>query len=80
MNKPIPKSLHTVSVLVAVAKTSHDYAQAYRDAYNRFTPSLQQLEQAVDYALYVLSLSECPDVYALKDQAVRKLSKDLSRV
>jgi hypothetical protein len=80
MNKPIPKSLHTVSVLVAVAKTTQHYAQSYRDAYNGYKPSLQQLEQSIDYSLQILSLSGSPDVYSLRDQAVRNLWKEISRV
>lgn len=62
--KPIPKSLHTVTVLVAIAReqlllTSHRWTY----------------ENCVDAALSILGLDNTPDAYGLREQAIRKLSK-----
>lgn len=64
--KPIPKSLHTVTVLVAIARD-----QATRDAIWED----MMAEELVDNALLLLGLADSPDVYGLRDQAIRKLSK-----
>lgn len=61
--KPIPKSLHTVMVLVAMAKI----IRASRPAYT--------WEDAVGQALYQLDYGYTIDTYDLKNQAVKKLSK-----
>jgi hypothetical protein len=59
--KPLAKSLHTVTVLVAIANTrKHDLALTF---------------ERVDYALRVLGLENAPDVYGLREQAIAKLNK-----
>lgn len=74
--KPVPKSLHTVTVLVAIAKTTGHYLDWYRDSYNGYAPfAREQLANSVDCAMKILSLAECPDTYGLREQAIRKLSK-----
>lgn len=60
----IPKSLHTVSVLVAVAGNI-----ASTD------PQCQSLSQAVDKALMLLGYAAMPDTYGLAQQALKKLSR-----
>lgn len=60
--KPIPKSLHTVTVLVAIARS-----------YMKHTGCDAKL--AVFQATVELGIGECPDIYGLCEQAVRKLSK-----
>lgn len=62
--KPIPKSLHTLTVLVAIA---HDQRVI---TMHRWT-----YEDCVDAALSILGLYNAPDVYGLREQAIRKLSK-----
>jgi hypothetical protein len=63
MNKPLPKSLHTVTVLVRVA----------RDIQTR-QPELSSFG-AVHAALDILGLSDMPDDYALATQAAKQLRK-----
>jgi hypothetical protein len=65
----IPKSLHTVSVLVNVAQhhmaiVRHQYPQG------NCTPAA-----AIDAAAAILGYADTADVYALKAAAVRKLEK-----
>jgi len=61
MTKPLAKSLHTVTVLVAIADTrKHDLAYTF---------------ERVDYALHVLGLENAPDVYGLRAQAIAKIAK-----
>lgn len=62
--KPLAKSLHTVTVLVNVAR------------FIRVQPFSSELTtaQCVDYAARILEL-EAPDHYGLKEQALKKLSK-----
>ena len=62
--KVIPKSLHTVSVLVAVAGNI-----AVTDS------QCQSLSQAVDKALMLLGYAAMPDTYGLAAQALKKLTK-----
>lgn len=59
----LPKSLHTVTVLVRVATHLADIGQAD-------SPS-----DAVEAALDLLGYSETPDTYALADAACRQLDK-----
>lgn len=61
MTKPLPKSLHTVTVLVAIAR-AHDARMGA--PYN-----------GLDYALDILGYSGCRDEYSLRAQAAAKLSK-----
>lgn len=71
--KPIPKSLHTVTVLVAIAReqlvrtSSHPL---YASPYEKLV-----YEDCVDCALATLGLHNMPDTYGLREQAIRKLSK-----
>ena len=60
--KPIPKSLHTVTVLVAIAR-------------NHMLVHGTSAATAVMCATVMLDLHDAPDVYGLCEQAVRKLSK-----
>jgi hypothetical protein len=63
----IPKSLHTVSVLVAIASQNIETGRA------------DTIERAVDFALVTLGYrANCvtdPDPYQLRAAAVRKLEK-----
>lgn len=63
----IPKSLHTVSVLVAVARLFQDLAS--------HQGSPMAATYAVESAAATLGYADAPDVYALKAAAVRKLEK-----
>lgn len=65
----IPKSLHTVSVLVAVAKRETDVARIMAQSIDAAA--------AVERAAYILGYSTESDVYQLKAAAVRKLEKAL---
>lgn len=62
--KPIPKSLHTVTVLVAIAR-------------NHMLVHGTSASTAVMCACVMLDLHDAPDVYGLRDQAIRKLSKEV---
>lgn len=62
MSKPLAKSLHTVTVLVRVAK-----------ALNR--DQVWSNGMAVDLALEALGLADMPDSYGLAAQAVKQLNK-----
>lgn len=60
----IPKSLHTVTVLVNVSLILADvYGQSVSNT------------ELVDLAAAHLGYADAPDVYSLKDQAVKKLDK-----
>jgi hypothetical protein len=62
----IPKSLHTVTVLVQVTKHVYDN---HRD-------SDMTMSQALQRALWILGYSDnCPDVHGLTLQALNKLRK-----
>jgi hypothetical protein len=62
--KPLAKSLHTVTVLVRVAKTIREYEGF-------------QINNvlAVDMALDVLGLADLPDVHGLAAAAIKQLNK-----
>lgn len=64
MSKPLAKSLHTVTVLVRVAK----------EFQNRQFPPLHP-ESAVGKALLVLGLADQNDDYGLIAAAVKQLNK-----
>jgi hypothetical protein len=65
MSKPIPKSLHTVTVLVMLARRLMQSSQQPRSA-----------DAAVDMALSILGYdADTVDTYGLKAQAVAKLGK-----
>ena len=63
MNKPLAKSLHTVTVLVRVAKD----IQARHPERDRFS--------AIDAALELLGLADMYDDYGLAAQAFKQLDK-----
>lgn len=63
MSKPLAKSLHTVTVLVRVARLLLKRDLAYSNV------------EAVVGALDILGLSEMPDTYGLAMQAVKQLNK-----
>lgn len=67
MSKPLAKSLHTVTVLVRVAKLH----------LNRIGDGDAQTRNmlALTYALDTLGLNTMPDTYGLIDQALKQLSK-----
>lgn len=60
--KPVAKSLHTISVIVNVAR--HIMAESGADA-----------ESAADRAMEILGLADKPDTYGLKAAAIRQLLK-----
>lgn len=64
--KPIPKSLHTVTVLVAIAREISILRHPY------------SVEESVASAVCILGLEDAPDVYGLREQAIRKLSRNAS--
>ena len=63
MNKPIAKSLHTVTVLVRVARLLLKRDLAFSNV------------EAVNGALQVLGLDDMPDEYGLAAQALKQLNK-----
>lgn len=62
MNKPLAKSLHTVTVLVRVAKDIQKRAPIAND-------------DAISLALALLGLADMPDAYGLAAQAIKQLNK-----
>ena len=78
MSKPIAKSLHTVTVLVRVAKlhlpsTPFAGGNNYRDI--RSFSHAERCAMAVTEALETLGLSDMPDTYGLVAAAIKQLSK-----
>ena len=82
--KPLAKSLHTVTVLVAIARSTAWIDEVRKD--RRFYDGSAlpddlrktheaEIRHAVDYALRVLGLEDAPDVYGLREQAIAKLNK-----
>ena len=84
--KPLAKSLHTVTVLVAIARSTAWMNEVKKD--RRFYQDQgatmpndvrktheKEIGYAVDYALRVLGLTELPDTYGLREQAIAKLNK-----
>lgn len=64
MNKPLAKSLHTVTVLVRVAIHL-----------KRSNPELRNETALVYSALDILGLTGQPDTYRLAAQAIKQLNK-----
>ena len=62
MNKPLAKSLHTVTVLVRVARDIQNRAPIADDT-------------AITLALGLLGLADMPDDYGLAAQAIKQLNK-----
>lgn len=78
MNKPIAKSLHTVTVLVRVAKlhlpkTPFAGGNDFRNT-RPFTHA-ERCAMAVEQALETLGLADMPDEYGLAAQAIKQLNK-----
>lgn len=67
--KPIPKSLHTVTVLVNVA----EYCRC--DGGGRMSVS-----DAVEFAASILGLNGRPDRYGLIESAIKQLSKKRNQI
>lgn len=61
MTKPIAKSLHTVTVLVQVARQMEK------------TIAVAHWDRALDLAMEVLQLDNRPDPYALRAAALKQL-------
>ena len=68
-SKPLAKSLHTVSVLVNLARHLND-AYSYQNV-----PKHQVYEACIDHACRILELEGKPDVYGLKAAALKQLNK-----
>jgi hypothetical protein len=64
MNKPLAKSLHTVTVLVRVAKAVAEY--------ENLDPTCVA---AVKRAVAILGLADQPDIYGLFNAALKQLRK-----
>ena len=78
MSKPLPKSLHTVTMLVRVArlhlpKTPFAGGNSFHDT--RPFSRAERCAMAVEQALETLGLSDMPDAYGLAAQAVKQLNK-----
>ena len=78
MSKPLAKSLHTVTVLVRVAKLhlpSAPFAGGnnYRDI--RSFSHAERCAMAVAEAMETLGLSGMPDTYGLVAAAIKQLNK-----
>lgn len=67
MPKPLAKSLHTVSVLVNVARHFQDLA--------RFDGGAMSAEYAVESAVAILSYQGAADPYGLRAKALAILAK-----
>lgn len=66
MKKPLAKSLHTITVLVNVARIMRN---------NDRTGTAQSWTAYVYEALVALGLDDKPDVYGLADAAIKQLEK-----
>jgi hypothetical protein len=71
--KPVAKSLHTVSVLVNL--TRHILKQMGLHPKVALEVSPASLEAAMAQACMILELDGKPDVYDLKGQALKQLTK-----
>jgi len=67
MQTNIPKSLHTVTVIVAVARTMKGAPRQ----------NMADCALAVSYALDVLGYSDTPDTYGLADKAAAILAREV---
>ena len=78
MTKPLAKSLHTVTVLVRVAKLhlpSTPFAGGNNYLDIRPFSRVERCAMAVAEAMETLGLSGMPDDYGLAAQAIKQLSK-----
>ena len=67
MNKPLPKSLHTITVLVIMARLCRDTdANAQAD---------RSWDEYVSEAINKLELTDRPDVYELAAKATQQLER-----
>lgn len=66
--RKLPKSLHTVTVLVNVARLLHEIAGDHEEGG-------YSIEEALDAGLKYLKLDELDDVYNLREAALKKLEK-----
>ena len=78
MTKPLAKSLHTITVLVRVAKfhlpgTPFAGGNNYRDI--RPFSHVERCAMAVAEAMETLGLSGMPDTYGLVAAAIKQLNK-----
>ena len=64
MSKPLPKSLHTVTVLVNVARLVADTAR-----------NPMSYEEAISDALMALGYADCTDTHNLVGAALKAMSK-----
>ena len=62
MTKPLPKSLHTVTVLVCIARDHHARTGL-------------GIDWGLTYALDILGYAGCRDEYSLRSQAAAKLAR-----
>lgn len=65
----IPKSLRTVTVLVAIARTFATWPDVPADQLDNM------LRVAVNEALHVLGYADAPDAYGLADKARKALAQ-----
>jgi hypothetical protein len=72
-SKIVPKSLHTVSVLVVMARTIYK-ASAFQTTIG--TVYSVSITGAVHQALEALGYTVDADFYGLADQAIKKLNKE----
>lgn len=72
-DKVVPKSLHTVTVLVVMARTIYKASAIETTIGTVYTISLRS---AVYDALETLGFCREADFYDLADQAIKKLSKE----
>lgn len=72
-DKVVPKSLHTVTVLVVIARTIYKAAAIETAIGTVYTVSLRS---TVYDALEALGFCREADFYGLADQAIKKLSKE----
>jgi hypothetical protein len=66
MSKPIPKSLHTVTVIIAAASIMREHMGEG-----------EPVADAVRYALEVLGYANTPDTYNLSAAALKQMEKGL---
>lgn len=66
----IPKSLHTVTVIAAIARTFATWPDVPADQLD------SMIRVAVHEALHVLGYADAPDAYGLADKARKVLAKE----
>lgn len=72
-DKVVPKSLHTVTVLVVMARATYKASQFTTTTGH--TASLISIKEAVESSLSALGYPINADFYGLADQAIKKLLK-----